>query len=640
MVIAISTQKNETRHTYYRADGMLHHTVHRRDTPDGKRIFREPAGAEGAYLILGAGGPDGGLDRATPETTVYIVEGEKCVDSLMAIGLTATTSGSSSSAHVAEWSPLRRFRNIVILPDNDEPGERYAADVVDILSSLPGARSVSLCCLPGLSESGDVADYLERHSLDELMAAIAEHSTPVEAPVIEALDSKPIPLCRVDQQEPFPMEALGKILFPAAELLAHEAVQVPESMAAASLLTAASIAVQPHVDIFIDGRSSPTSLFLITIAESGDRKSAVDYWAMKPVHDRQQEMMADYEVAFRQYKADKRRFDKARKKDGYDVEEPIEPPVPILMAGDFTVEAIRNMLGRGLPSIGLVSDEGGSIINGHSLREAYLRSLAEYSSFWDGRGRIVIRATTGAHSLYGTRVALHMMLQPIAAAVLTGDETAHQQGFLGRCLTSWPASIRGTRMYKQYNPKDSESYRLYCDRMEELLHTPWPMSISERSRGLAPKHMHLTPRAHTEYVRFYNHTESAMDDFKDVSAFACKVAEHALRIAGVLAHFESGTLQVDLEAMRHGILIAEWFLLEAKRIRRQGINYEAMAAQRLLDWLHETGKDTVTATDVLTLGPTEFRTAAALHQAMEVLELHRCVTKKPDVRGHQWKVNQ
>lgn len=91
---------------------------------------------------------------------VFVVEGEKCVDALRALGLAATTSGGAKSAGKADWSPLAG-RNCIIWPDNDEPGDGYANDVGDALTALGCAVAcvdVATLDLPG--DGYDAADWL------------------------------------------------------------------------------------------------------------------------------------------------------------------------------------------------------------------------------------------------------------------------------------------------------------------------------------------------------------------------------------------------------------------------------------------------------------------------------------------------
>ncbi len=59
---------------------------------------------------------------------------------------------------------------------------------------------------------------------------------------------------------------------PAAQEIAY-LVQVPIEIAAQTVLAVCALVSQQYADISIDGRVSPLSLFLFSIAKSGDRKS-------------------------------------------------------------------------------------------------------------------------------------------------------------------------------------------------------------------------------------------------------------------------------------------------------------------------------------------------------------------------------
>ncbi|MBI5611896.1 MAG: DUF3987 domain-containing protein [Gammaproteobacteria bacterium] len=97
-----------------------------------------------------------------PDAIVWIVEGEQKADALNKLGLVTTTSGGATGADKADWEPLRG-RNVVIWPDNDDPGKSYAGEVTDILLSL-GCR---IECLDvdrlGLGKGEDVMEWLAVH---------------------------------------------------------------------------------------------------------------------------------------------------------------------------------------------------------------------------------------------------------------------------------------------------------------------------------------------------------------------------------------------------------------------------------------------------------------------------------------------
>jgi replicative DNA helicase len=92
---------------------------------------------------------------------VVWVEGEKDADRLWELGIPASTSAAGSSAWRPEYAEqLYRLgvREVVALPDNDVPGEAYAAKVVaDCIRVGIEARVTPL---PSVVAKGDVSDWL------------------------------------------------------------------------------------------------------------------------------------------------------------------------------------------------------------------------------------------------------------------------------------------------------------------------------------------------------------------------------------------------------------------------------------------------------------------------------------------------
>jgi DNA primase len=111
---------------------------------------------------------------------VLIVEGEKACRAAerLAPGYVCVTSpGGSKAAAQADWSPLNG-REIVVWPDNDDPGRQYAAAVAKHCGSA-GAMRVSVIEPPGgASADWDAADalaagYDETQAMRLIMSAVA-----------------------------------------------------------------------------------------------------------------------------------------------------------------------------------------------------------------------------------------------------------------------------------------------------------------------------------------------------------------------------------------------------------------------------------------------------------------------------------
>jgi len=85
----------------------------------------------------------------------------------------------------------------------------------------------------------------------------------------------PRPLIReLPPADPFPIDALGDVLAPAARAI-QDRVQAPVAMCAQSVLAAATLATQGHADIQLPtGQIKPLSSYYISIGVTGERKSA------------------------------------------------------------------------------------------------------------------------------------------------------------------------------------------------------------------------------------------------------------------------------------------------------------------------------------------------------------------------------
>ena len=91
---------------------------------------------------------------------VFAVEGEKDVHTLEAWGLAATCNAGGAGKWPRECSEGLRGAHVVVIPDNDEAGQRHAELVTAALAGI--ALDVMVLKLPGLDAKGDVTDWARR----------------------------------------------------------------------------------------------------------------------------------------------------------------------------------------------------------------------------------------------------------------------------------------------------------------------------------------------------------------------------------------------------------------------------------------------------------------------------------------------
>lgn len=98
---------------------------------------------------------------------VWVCEGEKDCHALETLGVTATCSAmGATNAARADWTPLRGAK-VVLVPDRDQSGGRYARDVHRILSRLDTSIEIRLA-----AAGKDPADHVAAgHGIGEFVPA-------------------------------------------------------------------------------------------------------------------------------------------------------------------------------------------------------------------------------------------------------------------------------------------------------------------------------------------------------------------------------------------------------------------------------------------------------------------------------------
>lgn len=459
---------------------------------------------------------------------------------------------------------------------------------------------------------------------------------------------EPLPLHRpLTDPPPFPFNALGNILQPAA-LALQRVIQAPDAICAQSVLGATSLATQPYANVSIDGRKYPLSLFLITVAESGDRKSATDKLALKPLYDWQKMLCNTYRSEIAQFRIESELWE-AQKREwlkksapnglvtGFALPPPIAPLHPLMLVEEPTYEGIVKYLDIGQPSIGLFSDEGGRFFGGHAMsRDNQIKTIAGLSSLWDGKEISRMRGGDGSVILYGRRLSLHLMIQEFILEKLMSNRVVEYQGFLPRCLISYPISTAGNRPYVEKDLNHDPDLNRYWGQINSLLDKKLPIEpLPAPQNELHPADLELTLSAKNHWIDFHNAIDKDLIPGKrlePIRRFANKAAEHVFRIAGILSIIENiEVTQIESKHIEAAIVMIEYYLSEALRIQGcLAIHPDILLAKKLLGWCGAKGKETVSLKEIYHKGPTEIRQAKKARIIMSILEEHGWATPLPD----------
>lgn len=113
-----------------------------------------------------------GLQKAIEDgQRVFYCEGEKDVKTVKSHGLTAITCGASGD-WVSGCATLFKGADVVILQDNDKPGEKSAKAIEKDLRSV--AKSVRIVVPTPDLEHGDISDFFKDHTVEDLEALLKE----------------------------------------------------------------------------------------------------------------------------------------------------------------------------------------------------------------------------------------------------------------------------------------------------------------------------------------------------------------------------------------------------------------------------------------------------------------------------------
>jgi len=445
---------------------------------------------------------------------------------------------------------------------------------------------------------------------------------PMSAPTTDGWPDDALPLVtKLDPPQAFPMGALPAVLADYGNVI-QRCTQAPDAIVGNSLLAAASLAVQPYANVVLPyGASVPLSLYINSVAESGERKSAVDRLALHA------------HATFEKVKADEQReaVEQHNRLDKKEKETAVIPRESVFLASDPTVEGLCKLLHAGLPSVGVFSAEGGRFLGGHGMSDdAALRTAAGLSLFWDGSPVDRVRSGDGASKLFGRRVAMHLMAQPRATFAWLSNPVLRDQGLFSRCLVAYPQSTAGTRMFRNEKADETSAAGVYVNRMDELLGGQWPIN---EFHELVPQHMGIGGAARKLWVEMHDQIERSIAcELMPVRALASKAAEHMARIAGVFTLIgDPGATMVNDDAMQRAATLIEFYLGEALRLSGvQPLHEKADQASMLWAWMAARGKRHVTLPELVQFGPAKMRKAETARSLMDVLSDHYMVRKVPD----------
>lgn len=446
-----------------------------------------------------------------------------------------------------------------------------------------------------------------------------------------------------DDPRPYPVEALpDKIQEAVQEVLTF--TQAPPALAACSALSALSLAGQGLADVRrAEGLEGPVSLFFLTLAESGERKSSVDGHFMRRIREWERSEKEKAAPLIKEYFADHAAWE--AKRSGLlakiksnptqalenqlrerEKTKPEAPRYPRVTHENTTPESLAWDLATKWPSGGVMSAEAGIVFGGHAnSKDSIVRNLAQLNKLWDGGSLSISRRTSESFDVQGARLTMGLATQPttIREFYEASRGLARGSGFSARFMLAWPESTQGFRPWRDAPPLWPHLSR-YQNRLVELLDKTSP---TDGNRGLEPPMMDFSPDGRAAWIGIYNAIEAdlapgrELDDLKDI---ASKAADNIARLAALFTLYEGGEM-IEAEDVQRASRIVVWHMHEAKRFFGElKADPQDLLSAKLDRWLLDQGKGRIPKNDIRQCGPNQLRRKETLDSTLAELEkLHR-----------------
>jgi hypothetical protein len=418
-----------------------------------------------------------------------------------------------------------------------------------------------------------------------------------------------------------------------------EKTKAPIDLGLMSILSTYSILLHSFTDVYRpEVGVGPTSLYMLGIAQSGERKTAISNYLMHTILKHQEEEVQRYKLNLEIFELEitehelevgiiKNEILKAKKAkkptDGLKIQfksllesKPKHPKTPQFILEDTSPEAFINHLHSGLGYASLVSSEGGTIVNGRGVQ-----NMAMLNKGWGGESLTVNRVKGGSFSINQPRVAISLMAQPKAINKFMqkkGDESKGV-GFLARFIVCCPESTQGSRYIFKGVAIDESGYQKYLSRVDEILTV-----LKGRAENHATERVIVgfDDEASDLWIWIYNNIEEELlqgGRFHFAQDHGSKLAENIARMAALLTYVELGegnpiTASILRDAARIAFYFSDTFLRVFNFLPDEQLAYNA-----LFDWLHtasEGGVRYVRKNKILQSGPILLRDKPLLNGSL------------------------
>jgi len=274
--------------------------------------------------------------------------------------------------------------------------------------------------------------------------------------------------------------------------------------------------------------------------------------------------MNDHKILRQQWETDLDRW--KRKGRGQGEVRPPEPIAPIcerFVCQDVTVEALADRLSDARRGLLLATDELAGWLGSFNSYKKSGNDVPHWLSMHRANSLTVDRKTTAKRLIHIPRAAVSVIgtVQPQTLRRGLG-RVLFENGLAARLLLAMPPT-------KVKRWTDASIGVEVSKRVSEVFEQLLGLQMDQLPSGeFEPVTLALTPAALAEWTAFYNdHAKLQNSATGDEAAMLSKIEGAAARIALVVQLVKnSGSLEIDAESIRAGVMIVRWFAHEAERI--------------------------------------------------------------------------
>jgi hypothetical protein len=362
-------------------------------------------------------------------------------------------------------------------------------------------------------------------------------------------------------------------------------LKAPDALIAGSFLTAMSVASQGDIDVELPtGQIRPVTLNVLTIADSGERKTATDSLVCAPIYEHDAKQATAYAESLATYSVDMRYWDAidaviqrkivkavhanedAEQYRGeliaHSKQEPRKPRRDRIIHQSITERPFMEALQGDGKSLAILSDEGEVVLRGGAMNK-----LGVLNKAWDGAKVLTLDRADDSVEVTNPRVTVSFMVQEqvFNDFMEKRGRIARSSGHLARYLVGYPASTQGFRMTSLQDPVWVHLPKFH-ERVTELLDQT---ATRRRAGDISRRVLQFSPEAKELWVQAQNSVESQIHPYGflvSIRDFASKTLEITGRVAAIFHHFSGQEGAISMETLQRAIAVVEWHLEEFKRL--------------------------------------------------------------------------